>query len=1419
MVLSDDDLRISDLESENMRRLAVHGETMLREMNIIADYMQIKEGGVDGGFDAATMINARLTRFKDAADLLTVARRLPAMAEALSIIAPRQGTDFTALARLATETTESSVRAMKLSAVSAKLAHVKEVTNGLEPYHVEMLAGLRDKSEVVNFLRREAKDFSARLDLIRQNLQGNVVHMGVMNDLDVTHNILSRLLSEGESARNLGDLARVLKDICPDEARKGAFLTGIETTRAHLHEIELWFQAGVGAVSADSVLRQVRMFQECGWFVGRTPRHEAGGGLELEYRVGDNTDRQSSEVLLQTLLSAVFSRGEELLGDGSAVLARFIEAHGAAEDAVTAMAAAEADGLPYMQGCTKRLGSVADAEELRAFAADVRSSAKAWREVIARALERAPRLRLLDRAQLLMFMRLVGAVGVAAPASDIPPRPRSHVVAYVSMCFPDVLPDGDTPALQRLAGVVRRIVEAEIGDGDAVGDEPEGEVGEADDEHRDAEGYSSGDAGGAEERKGGERAPRAAVTPRAMASPGRIELAAVQRTLQVCLRLVSRGEIALRGAGALDGDAECADGTKDNISALIAPDASPVAVYCHLLAVAAVLPHACQFLWCAATTTEDQVRDFVERVRWLPQLRYSIVGVDKLPSASREGLLQAIVDDSQRLENRMGWLTLVFLSNTGSDGFRFLETPYAALSRMDASVAEARFLSQGAARAFGTRALVCGNANAGKSTRARAILAAKCGTDKKHTRALAVHESFSAAEAAKWYVAAVESSAETGDIGLHINVLTWRLAFAHELDETVAGPVNEEIGARLLVMLQFMHSLVASGLIVDTTTGVVAGIDWSRKHHVVLELPAIMGYSAETDATQHAYLAHLPAAALGFALDVVTWRAVAISVDDKARLVAWFWRERATLDAPAVVLPQEGTDPRCAALTEVEVRDALHHMWNIRCPRLVAVHHTRREHVKLVFERCVFLARLKAEHTALRRRDPYVVLDFGLKNMLSSLFELLVDEATQFKDGSLQRDWFRMGGISCRPMKSGPPQDGDYFFTPFALLYLNVTENARATTAARGITNVMTALLESASDTDRTQFAATLRDIVARSIGVSETTLQRVVQVQSFCIMPEFAVRLLVLNEFVRIGTPVILKGETGTGKTELLMLLSSLLNCDERVFPDMTFQVRRAFEDAQNRGLLNGVGLSSLFEPHAAAGAAPVAAGAAPVADTRKLLPAAALLSAVEAAFTRESEGSAFFRAFAPFIIPKMLEVFDKFTLMQRPELVDAVFQRFAVYERARAGNAETEGAAWPEGDVLIVGEGVRDRVARPVNTAAELAQFLLNCVSARPRSTFKHIRMDPDLSADGWRRLMADVRKDANELTRLCSRDADLKLRLTVFVDELNTTTVMGLVKEALIDRSVDGERCVSGVGVCVWGGGGKGRLLIALSNRAAI
>ena len=911
----------------------------------------------------------------------------------------------------------------------------------------------------------------------------------------------------------VSSLAEILSRVCPSADIKDTFLASISTTHAHIRELEMWFQAGVGAVSAESVVREVRLYQASGVFIGRTPRHEAGGGLELEHTVGESVLRQSSDGLLQTLLSAVFSCGEELPGGGAAVLLGFIEAHGAAEDAVVAIGEAEAAGLPYVQQSSLVLGRVADPAALRAFAAAMRRKANEWKNVIKIALERTPRLQFLDRTQMLMFMRLVGAVTAAHPVSGIPQFPKSHIRAYVAMCFPDVVGgDGGEAPLKRLARTAAEMVESEF--------EAERDSGDDID-------------GGASEHKGGDGATRDDAG----------EMASVRRTLAVCVSLVQGTEAALVAARAFGDAVELADVTKDNVEVLMAIDSSPVKIYDHILSVFPALPHACQLKWCSAATTEEAVMDFVERARCLSQLCYVLIGVDRLPSSARERLLRALVDD-EVAPRRIGRLTLVFTAHAGSEGFRFLQQADGAL-RCDVAKIRAKFAASGAESAFGTRVLLCGRANGGKSWRARHILAEKCcgaADSSLRMRTLAVHESFSAMDAATWYVSAAKSG-HAGDIGIHVNVLTFRLAHAHELESTVSGPVNDVVAQALLSMMEFLHNLIASGLIVDADSGIVTSLDWSRGHHLVVELPAVPGWTAESG-SPHFYLAHLSSGALGFSVESVTWLSVPIFVDDVARLVAWFWRERSNLDT-ARTLPDKGSEDPCSALSPAAVVAALNDMWGKKCPHLEPVHNTRREHVKLMHERCIFIARLKAEQAVRIAADGGV----GQLTKLTKLFDLLLAEATQLKDGTLVNDWFRIDGFSCRPMpiavtggtggvRAAGTSAGDslYHYTTFELLYLNTTDRKRAERAALGIPpqHVTVALPEAASDGERSVFAAGLRLVVARSLGVTEATLQRCVQAQSFCLIPEFCVRLLVLHEFVRIGTSVILSGETGTGKTEV---------------------------------------------------------------------------------------------------------------------------------------------------------------------------------------------------------------------------------------------------------------------------------------------
>ena len=268
-------------------------------------------------------------------------------------------------------------------------------------------------------------------------------------------------------------------------------------------------------------------------------------------------------------------------------------------------------------------------------------------------------------------------------------------------------------------------------------------------------------------------------------------------------------------------------------------------------------------------------------------------------------------------------------------------------------------------------------------------------------------------------------------------------------------------------------------------------------------------------------------------------------------------------------------------------------------------------------------------------------------------------------------------------------------------------------------------------------------------------------------------------------------------------MLLSTLLNSDSRVMPDMAFETRRACSEAQASGMLDTAkhpSLGVLFSVTSKVVATPklAAAAASPAGAVlhraEELLPALELVRAVLLAvyiadcphewlraqmLGREDERSTFFRTFAPFIIARMQLLFESYRLLQLPDYAAAVLARFEVYESARARDAETGGPVWPEADVYAAEGGaaeggVRVRVQRPVNTPAELARFVHECVHARPRNTFKHIRMDPDVSPAGWRKLMTEVRADAAVLSEIARGKKDLHLHLTVFVDELNTTQV---------------------------------------------
>jgi predicted ATPase len=75
-------------------------------------------------------------------------------------------------------------------------------------------------------------------------------------------------------------------------------------------------------------------------------------------------------------------------------------------------------------------------------------------------------------------------------------------------------------------------------------------------------------------------------------------------------------------------------------------------------------------------------------------------------------------------------------------------------------------------------------------------------------------------------------------------------------------------------------------------------------------------------------------------------------------------------------------------------------------------------------------------------------------------------------------------------------------------------------------------------------------------LGLVQTErMGRTITQQRYVLTPDFALKLLILNERRKVHQNVILSGNTGIGKTELMSLFSLVINSDSELLPDILFE------------------------------------------------------------------------------------------------------------------------------------------------------------------------------------------------------------------------------------------------------------------------
>jgi hypothetical protein len=258
-----------------------------------------------------------------------------------------------------------------------------------------------------------------------------------------------------------------------------------------------------------------------------------------------------------------------------------------------------------------------------------------------------------------------------------------------------------------------------------------------------------------------------------------------------------------------------------------------------------------------------------------------------------------------------------------------------------------------------------------------------------------------------------------------------------------------------------------------------------------------------------------------------------------------------------------------------------------------------------------------------------------------------------------------------------------------------------------------------------------LRQSLAYSLGLVHTDrLIRLLESHNYVLTPDFATKLLLLSERKKVNANVILCGGTGIGKTEMLVFWASVLNANSDVQPDAGFLLSKYIKEYCGSNQL----VLSLLDYYYHARSISFLIDAIKNITEHMDENAVSDFGKNLAIFARES-------------------IYEKYPLLERTPHVDRIIESL--------GDAQAD---------LI--------------TLNQISQFVTDTIKAKPRGLFHKILMHGDITATIFKQRINDIVQRTVDLTKIHPNFSTV-----VFIDELNTSSILGIVKEVIADRTLDG------------------------------